>query len=302
MRIHRRNVRRALLLCVAVALPASARAQLKEAIVYGVAEFNGAGQCASGATHTVHTDTAAGFLDNFITLQATGDWDSALTRNNGDARGSYFTDASKATSCACTAADSGDYGADDADVFYIHSHGVHVADPVTGSYYSSVSMGTSSYDCNVRTDNNMFWGDAAGGGDLGFAVLKVCQSGDYDVWSNGGYRPQLTDPDSTFRMWNAFHGNSSCGPFVTTYVTSYASSSNYSGVGENWLDEAYDQDPGTNDDDCPVSIVMGESKTMTNELYEHGGWLDRKGTGDKNMSTIHYIAGCDPSAGITLPN
>ncbi len=48
------------------------------------------------------------------------------------------------------------------------------------------------------------------------------------------------------RMWNAFHGNSSCGNHVKRYVED----SLYNGVGENWLDEAYDWDWGSNNDDC----------------------------------------------------
>lgn len=292
----------AALLGTALALPAPAVAvEYKEVHTYGIANFGGAGQCgSSGQTHTVHTATAAGFLDNFQTLQGSGDWDEALSRDNSLARGSYFTDSTKATSCACTADDSaGDYGADAADVIYVHTHGGR---STSSPYYTSLLMGNSSYDCKARTNDNMLFGEPSGNGDLGFAVIKACQSGDYNVWQNGGYRQQLTTTDSSFRMWNAFHGDSSCGSHVTTYVTSYAAGSNYSGIGENWLDEAYDDDAGADNDDCPVSIIMGASSTQREDLFENGGWLDRKATGDKTGSTIFYIGGCDPSNGIVLPN
>ncbi len=294
--------------CAALALPSVASAQT-EAHVYGIASFGGVGQCGSaGQTHTVHTSTAAGFLATFTSLQGTGQWDETWTRNNSSARGSYFTDATKSATCSCTAPCSctGDdvasnNGADEADVVYVHTHGGHTADAATGAYRTFLSMGNSAYDCSVRTDDNMLFGDAAGGGDLGIAVIKACQSGDYEVWQNGGYRQRFSTTTGTFRVWNAFHGNSSCGNHVTTYVTSYSSNSTWEGLGENWLDEAYDDDPGVDNDDCPVSIVMGATSSQRDDMFEHGGWLDRKATGNKTGSTYYYFSACDPSGGIALP-
>lgn len=291
-------------LCAALALPSAASAQeYTEAHVYGIASFGAAGQCGStGQTHTVHTSTASAFLGTFSALQSLGLWDEALTRNNSLARGSYFTDATKAGSCVCAADDvASDYGLDSADVVYVHTHGGHTANAATGVYRSNFTTGNASYDCSVQTDNNMFWGNPAGGGDLGIAIIKACQGGDYDVWAGGGYRAQMTDSDSSFRVWNAFHGNSSCGSHVTTYVGGYSGASTYEGIGENWIDEAYDDDDGVDNDDCPVSIVSGATSTQREDMYEHGGWLDRKATGDKTGSTIFYVGGCDANAGIVLP-
>jgi hypothetical protein len=302
------NTRRAIgptaLALAALAQPWSAQAiEYTEAHAYGIASFGGAGQCgSSGQTHTVHTSTAGAFLAPFSAMQTLGQWNESLSRNNSLARGSYFTDASKAGTCACTADDvAGDYGVDAADVVYVHTHGGHTANAGTGAYRSFFTMGNSSYDCSVRTDDNMLFGDTAGGGDLGIAIIKACQGGDYDVWSNGGYRQQFSTTTGSFRVWNAFHGNSSCGSHVTTYVGDYANASTYEGIGENWLDEAYDDDTGVDNDDCPVSIVMGATSTQREDMYEHGGWLDRKATGDKIGSTYFYFAGCDPGAGIVLP-
>jgi hypothetical protein len=273
------------------AFPAPAHA-LNEVQVYGIAQFGGSGQCgSSGMTHTVHTSTASAFRGTFDLLSLLGLWNTAHTRNNSSARGSYFTDASKAGSCACSANDlAADAGVDDADVIYVHTHGGHSTSPA----YSSLSMGNSSYDCSVRTDQNMLLGN----GDLDIAVIKACQSADYDTWANGGYRQQITNSTSGFTMWNGFHGDSSCGSHVTSYVSDYSSSSISNGAGENWLDEAYDT---SGDDDCPVSIVMGSSSSARRNMYEYGGWLDRKNTGNKTGSTIFYIAGCNPDNGRTLP-
>ena len=300
-----RRIGRALLACAALALPSAANAiEYTEAHVYGIANFGAAGQCGSaGQTHTVHTSTAAAFLSTFSTLKGVGVWDEALTRNNTNARGSYFTDSTKAGACVCVADDvASDYGLDAADVVYVHTHGGHTASAATGVYRTNLTTGNASYDCSVSTDNNMFWGNPTGGGDLGIAVIKACQSGDYDVWAGGGYRAQMTDSDSSFRVWNAFHGDSSCGNHVTTYVGGYSGGSSYEGIGENWVDEAYDDDAGADNDDCPVSIVSGATSAQRESMYEHGGWLDRKATGDKTGSTIFYIGSCDPSNGIVLPN
>lgn len=284
------------------ALSISSRAHAQEEVhTYGIANFGGTGQCGSlSQTHSVHTATAAAFQAPFSFLKILGLWDEISSRNNSLARGSHFTDSSKAATCTCSGAcscaadDLGvNAGADEADVVYVHTHGGHSA---TSPVNTSLLMGNSAFDCSVQTDQNMRFG--ASGGDLDIAVIKACQSGDYDVWLKGGYRQQITTTSSTMTMWNAFHGDSSCGDHVTDYVGDYASGSLFNGVGENWLDEAYDSGGA---DDCPVSIVFGSSSLARNDMYEYGGFLDRKNTGAKTGSTIFYIAGCDPVNGRTLP-
>jgi hypothetical protein len=284
---------------LALSISSQAHAQ-HEVHTYGIANFGGSGQCGSmSQTHPVHTETASAFQQPFSMLKTIGLWDEVSSRNNSLARGSYFTDSTKAATCSCSACScvaddmAVNSGADDADVIYVHTHGGHSASsPVN----SSLSMGNSAYDCSVRTDQNMRFG--ASGGDLEIAIIKACQSGDYDVWQSGGYRQQITTTASTMTMWNAFHGDSSCGDHVTDYVGDYAADSLFNGVGENWLDEAYDSDGA---DDCPVSIVFGSSSSVRHDMYEFGGFLDRKNTGSKTGSTIFYIAGCDPINGRTLP-
>jgi hypothetical protein len=267
----------------------------RETHAYGIANFGGKGQCGdSGMTHPVHAQTAAAFASWFTTLKAFGLWDDVHILDNGSARGSYFTDKSKAGSCGCTADDAHtDRGADEPDVIYVHTHGGHSA---SSRAFTSLSMGNSSYDCSVQTDENMLWNS-----DLDLAVIKACQSGDYDTWSNGGYRQAFTKPKSVFRMWNAFHGDSSCGDHVTSYVKWYVQSSTYDGAGENWLDAAYAENSGDGDNDCPVSIVMGSTHAKRVALFENGGWKDRKDTGDKTGSTYFYFKGCAPSSGRKLP-
>ena len=141
----------------------------------------------------------------------------------------------------------------------------------------------------------MLWND-----DTQIAVVKACQSGDYDVWQNGGYRQQFLASSSKMSMWNAFHGNSSCTWTTSWWVEDYAEDSVYNGVGENWIDEAY-SDSWFSGDDCPTSIVFGSTTAARQDLYTNGGWLDRKNTGSKTGSSMFYISGCSPDSGRTLP-
>lgn len=263
-----------------------------EAYVYGIANFGGTGECSGGATHSVHEDSAAAFAWAFENLESYGYWDTTRTLNNTSAQGRWWTDSSKATSCSCTGDDEySARGADTADVVFIHTHGSH-----TTTVRSTLLMGSSLYDCSVQTDNNMLF-DL----DLEIAVIKACQSGDYDVFVAGNYRPRFNTSASPFTMWNAFHGDSSCGSHVTDYVAVYAAFSAENGVGENWIDVAYDNDAGSDTDDCPVSIVMGNTESAIDHMYEYGGWLDREDTGSKTRGSMFYIAGCDPSNGRVLP-
>ena len=54
-------------------------------------------------------------------------------------------------------------------------------------------------------------------------------------------------------------------------------------------------------DDCPVSIVFGETKAQRVAMFEAGGWTDRKNTGRKVASSYFYVGGCDPDNGQKLP-
>ena len=272
---------------------------LDELQVYGIANFNGSGQCSSGKSHQRHVTTAALFSAPFQILIGAGLWDGAATVNNSSARGSYFTDAGKAGACGCSADDLNvDRGIDDPDVIWVHTHGSHTASG--GSYYSNISMGTNAYVCEPRTDQNLRVGQ--NGGDLDIAVIKACQSADYDVFVNGGYRAQITTSTSGFSMWNGFHGDSSCSSSTEIAALTYAWSSFSDGAGENWIDLFYADAPTIDDDDCPASIVMGATAIDRNNMYAFGGWLDRKNTGSKTGSVMFSIAGCDPSRGRVLPS
>ncbi|WP_375744170.1 hypothetical protein NR800_04840 [Corallococcus interemptor] len=274
---------------LAMLLPAAALAN--ETHVYGIANFGGAGQC-DAKSHSVHTKTAAEFASYFNSLVSAGYWSDVRTINNSGARADSWTDASKAP--AADAKDTqANVGVDDANVLFVHTHGGHSE----ANLRSWLVMGTNVDACSAVTDTHMNLGN----GKLNIAVVKACQSGDFQVWKQGGYRQQFTTPSSGFSMWNAFHGDSSCGNFVKRYVRRYVANSRVDGVGENWIDEAYDWQVGKNNDDCPVSIVFGQTQAQRVAMFEAGGWNDRKNTGSKSASSYFYVGGCDPDNGQKLP-
>ncbi len=271
----------------ALLLPAAALAQ--DAHVYGIASFNGAGQC-SADSHSVHTKTAGVVADYFNHLKNNGQWTDVRTLNNGNARGGLWTDPAKATSSTPGLDAQANAGVDDANVVFMHTHGGHRASPARSWFI----MGNSVDWCEAITDVHM----RLGSGKLNIAVIKACQGANIEVWENGGYRQQLTTSSSNFSMWNSFHGDSSCGNKVKRYMDDYMETSKNDGVGENWIDEAHDW--GVFKDDCPVSIVFGASKSLRKSMFEAGGWKDRKNTGSKGGSSYFYLSGCDPENGRKL--
>ena len=270
----------------ALLLPTAALAN--ETHVYGISSFGGAGQCEADS-HSVHTKTAQVVADYFTSLKSAGQWTDVRTLNNSSARTDLWTDAAKGA--ALDAKDTQlNAGVDDADVLFVHTHGGHNA-----TYNRSwLVMGNNVDWCEAITDVHM----RLGNGKLDIAVVKACQSGNIEIWEQGGYK-QLVTSTSGFSIWNAFHGDSSCGNFVKRYLEDYTASSKNDGVGENWIDEAYDW--GVFKDDCPVSIVFGETKALRKSMFEAGGWKDRKNTGSKTGSSYFYVRGCDPDSGRSLP-
>lgn len=268
--------------------PTFVRAAYDETRVYGIAQFGRRGQCGTpDMTHSVHTDTAAAFAREFTRRVGPGLWSDVQSVNNSDARAQYFTDSDRQSWGEDLAAYS---GTDDGDVLFVHTHGAHRTDA------SYLVMGSTENSCLVNTIDNMRFGDTFG--DLEIAVVKACQSGDYDVWKNNKYLDLVTD-NSEFSTWNAFHGDSSCGSHVTSYVGNYSQRSFDDGVGENWLDLAYNT--FSSGDDCPVSIVFGETQAKRDSMYEHGGFSDRQDTGAKTDSSIYFVSKCTPTSGSALP-
>jgi hypothetical protein len=297
---------------LALTLMSGSASAVNEVTVYGVANFGGAGECGGPfSSHARHTTSAANFRAPFDALIAAGDWDEADTNNNLSARGSYFTDPAEGSStsntccqsyqpstCSCVGQDNqSNVGVDQGDIFFIHTHGgsTHPA----GVPFMGLQMGNESYDCRPRSHEDWEFGN--GSGDLEIAVVEACQSMDYEVWQGGGHW-QFSTTSSTFTMFNAYHGNVSCSDARTAEIGTYADSAENDGVGDNWLDLMHSSSASAGGDNCPVSVVFGDTAALRDSMYNFGGWRDRKSTSDKTHSTIYYIGGCAPSGGSVLPN
>lgn len=277
----------------AATLLAGTGVHANEVQVSGVANFRGAsyGEC-SAESHDVHTETAAAFAQVFTSMVSQGTWSEVITHNNKDVEGRHWTDGGKSSAGRD---EQTNWGADETDVLYLHTHGGHNE----AEAYVAFLMGDSAYACTVNSRDHMSWGNL--GADLDIAVIKACQAGDFKVWQAGGFwRMIKAGTSNTLSMWNSFHGDSSCGSNVTSYVEDYSEDSVNDGVGENWLDEAYDSG-WFGDDDCPTSIIFGPDATANANYYTYGGWRDRREGNVKNYSTIYYMSECEPSNGIELP-
>ncbi len=279
--------------CAVLAASSAGAAVTDHATAYGIASFGGPLQCGTpGMTHPVHLDTANAFNDQFFWMKQVQFWGSTTTDFNYGVGSNLFTDATRACS-NCTASDGSSVGIDRVAVSFLHTHASHNA--AVGN--SSFSMGNSfaGNTCNAATDTNLLLGDTATPGASEIAVMKACQGADLGVWQQGGYK-KMVQNSSRFSMWNGFHGDSSCGGATVDYVTDYASSSFVEGAGENWIDDAFESD--NSGDDCPVSIVFGNSKANRKAMFTHGGFGDRKLTGvTKSGSTYFFVAGCTPPVG-----
>jgi hypothetical protein len=274
----------------ALLLPAAALAN--EAHIHGIAYFGdtGANQCTGVKTHKVHNKTAEVMANYFNHLKNHGKWSDVRLLNNSNARAALWTDPAKGSASTPGWDTLSDSGVDDANVFFVHTHGGHRTSPAR----SWITMGNNADACNAITDVHM----RLGNGKLNIAIVKACQSGNIEVFELGGYRAQMVPATSGMSIWNAFHGDSSCGNKVKRYLDDYTETSQNDGIGENWIDEAHDW--GIKKDDCPVSIVFGASEAQRLTMFEKGGWRDRKNTGSKTGSSYFGLKGCDPSGGRKL--
>ncbi len=291
-----------LLLASNVIADNAAAAPVDKSHAYGIAIFGFPGCGSVSQTHAAHTKSANAFRDVFTNLQAWGLWGSSTSVNDQGASSAVFTDAARSAQCACSVqADTSSTGIDSAPVAYIHTHGSHTT---AGKGASQIVTGSAlnGSTCGAATDTNFLFGNAGGVGKLEIAVVKACQGADLNVFRNGGYRAMVAS-SSRFQVYNGFHGDSSCGNFVASYVTDYAEDSLVDGVGENWIDEAYDW--GITADDCPSSIVYGNSKAARTQMFAHGGFVDRQlVNASKSGSSYFFVSGCTPvvGTGVAMPN
>lgn len=271
---------------------------------YGISQFGGPNECGKPSqSHTAHTLSATAFTDEFQFYSSVLLWGPWIDVYDTAAGSDYFTDPSRSASCNCSLQNDNAFaGVDHSVVSYVHTHGAHDASVAGGKGATSLVAGNSNAGntCNVSTDKNYVFGNASGGGHLEIATFKACEAGDFTVWKQGGLKA-MAPSSSHFQVFNSFHGVSSCGNFVADYVADFAADSFFDGVGENWIDEAYESN-GIGKDDCPVTVVYGSTKSSRKNMFTNGGFLDRKLTNaTKSGSTYVHISACSPKNGVMLP-
>lgn len=272
---------------------------LEEAHSYGVELFGGTGECSGGdLDYTI--DQADAVRDVFSGWISSSLWDEAHQYGNQGVDRADFADVSL-MSWGDDALDI--YGAEDADVVYISTHGNSNCNGGQGSSYSTFTMGQdhTGQDCTIDTDTNtgtpVHQDLLIGNTDTKIMLVDACESVQKCVWDNDGY-DQIDG--SHLRMYGGFHGKSFDRLPQVTAVEDYASNSRLSGAGDNWLDFRWVNSIFANEDHCPTAIVWGETSTVRDSFYNNGGLDDWIDTGANTGQTFYYISGCDPDYGDPL--
>ena len=282
-----------------------------EAIANYVGKFSqdnpGEDRCCTGCDDLNHADNIAdGFLDG---LNDIGGYSDRVTHSNKTVDAKDLCD-EDVVSWGRDHLDSS--GSDWADTVLLVTHGYCIngdsGDGCSNSSnnYSAFIMGENQNTCEPRTNDvggsdlsHFYFGDGDGDEENKAFIVFSCQSAQYSVWDDGGYR----DLDgSKFRIYNAFHGNtwSSTGSSIHNRMERYVEDAENNEIGEAWLDRFYNRPIGSNNDRCPISIVYGSSSNNRENFYEYGGFRDWNSTGTNSGTTYFYMSPCNPSGGPTL--
>jgi hypothetical protein len=268
-----------------------------EAVAFGVVDFEifSNGCVFTEAGNLDHSDEWADLVRDVFADEGYGQTQRWL---DASVDGRDWTDAGKKPSLGDDEDDA--EGADFADVALLNTHGGHIHE--AAGYYSYFTMGDAGSGCSPNTRDDIRLGND--GGDLEIAILAACQSGQYDVWTDGGYF-DVRASDGTFNTWLAFHGNSFDGSTDVDRFEDYLEDSFENGLGDNWLDELYRNPVGADNEQCPIAIVFCEDESDCDSQFDWGGFKDRFKVAiadTKSISKYFYLGGCDPGAGPHLPN
>lgn len=233
-------------------------------------------------------------IDNvFDDWQFFGNWDESHDYSNQGVDPADFADAD-----LVSWGDDGldVFGADDADVAYISSHGSQTCDSTNG-WHSFQRMGDvhSGQDCTPETYDDdaigkMFVGDE----DMEILVADSCNSVQNCVWDNDGYN----DFNGTsLRMIAGYNGLSVDSYDQQNAAFNYFDATRLTGAGDHWLDHRYLSNWNGTDDQCPVVIVYASDTTTATDFYNNAGMGDRFSTGTVAVLQRHRLTGCVPADG-----
>ena len=290
------------LLCLVAALTAVSGARADdEAVAYGIDEFSASGACIPGEPEydlSYSVAFAEAFDDAFDGWVGRGKWGTSLLYRDTAVDDRDWTDSGKQPSWG--ADDNDPYGADHADVAMISTHGTCS----TSGNYSSLTMGDGdNYDCSIRSDDDMRFGDGGSGNDLDIVVLAACLTAQFEVWDAHGY-DEVQVSGGSLNTWLGFHGLSFDSSTDLNHIESFVNNSRRNGLGDNWVDKMSRNTIHTDDgvfDECATAVIWASSESKCDDVYNDGGFSDRNNDGSSHSETCFYfIEGCNPEDGTAL--
>ncbi len=188
-------------------------------------------------------------------------------------------------------------GSDFADVIFFSGHGSHTCS--ASAHYSQIWMGSMGDKmdptCDPQLQQEMRLGDA--GGDANVMILASCESAQRCVFIAGGYSA-IHAGTTEFNVHNGFHGTSWDNLANDGWYGDYATSAEFEGIGDDWVDWLTDTPWG--DDQCATSIVWGASSATVTDIFNHGGFKDFHVSALIGVGAFYYMSPCNPGNGEAL--
>ncbi|TMQ03930.1 MAG: hypothetical protein E6J90_11815 [Deltaproteobacteria bacterium] len=273
--------------CAAAALvlgTASAGAIDRDAHIYYVEDFDGAGACGGD-------DLSWGYDSTDYLRDATVSWGWASSVLYGN-QGTDFQDIADVDEDA-NGADHLSGGFDAADVAMLYSHGGYggcSTDDAWSSFKMGAANGNSAAFCTAflgtsNAGNDIHWGDT----QLNMVIVDTCNSLRKCVANDASYYMG----EGNFSLYLGYHGISWDGSGHTNRFENYVDSSELDGAGDNWVDEMTSRPIGWDNDECATAISYGANESDADYTYDFGGLGDWKVPSSHTSSWFYYIGGCN---------
>lgn len=258
----------------------------REARIYYVEEFDGAGACGGDDLSWGYDST-----DYLRDAALSWSWSSSLLYPDALTDLQDIADADEDS----LGADHLSAGFDEGDVAMLYSHGGYggCSDDVP---WSSFVMGDDNGDedryCSVflgaaNAGNDVWWGDT----DLNMVIVDTCNSLRECVAMDGSYYAG----EDNFSLYLGYHGISWDRSGHTSRFEDYVDTSELDGAGDNWVDEMTSQPIGWDNDECATGISYGANESDADYTFDYGGLGDWKVPSSHTSSWFYYIGGCNAS-------
>lgn len=256
----------------------------REARIYYVEDFDGAGAC-GGDDLSWGYDTGDYLRDAALSWS----WVSSLLYGNASTDLVDIADADEDS----LGADHLSAGFDEGDVAMVYTHG-GFGGCSTDDAWSSFKMGDDNGDedryCNVyhataNAGNDVWWGDL----DLNMVIADTCNSLRECVANDGSYFAG----ENNFSLYLGYHGLSWDSSGHANRFEDYVDTSRNDGAGDNWVVEMTSRPIGWNNDECATAISYGATESDADYTFDYGGLADWKVPSSHSSAWFYYIGGCN---------